>query len=634
MSRVSLITITQYKRINFLDLLFESVKKAVDYADNCTVTEWIFVDGSTTFKQSELVSKKLHQLRKKFNLPVKCYFPNSSKRNIGFLREYSNSKVSDDTEYVIVQDDDDYMMPMRIKETIKLFKKHEDCQLIGTGDQLMWDHDTDTVFTFDMSKHPPYHAVNSTYAYTYTYLQRNHYDTDKTFAEEGSFTKTPLGDFTQKMYHLSPFYCIVQMSHSVNTYNKFTVKSQALSLPQYGLDTLSVVFKPEVSLEYLLGDDMALKYRNLCDNESDRVKDKKKYDISYYCGVHSIDWHPKDILKLGGSEQAVVYLAENWAKKGKKVQVFLRCPELEFQLDPFVHNGVTYKHCNKFSFRDTYDTLILWRVSGLFLLNPYIKVKANKLFVDLHDHNPEQYRIMFEAHYEVIDKIFFKTEFHKAVADHQFNTKQFSDPKAVIIPNGIEYDLFRYKSSVKKEPYRFQYSSSYFRGLKDILKYMWPKIVEKIPEAELHVYYGFNDSDPEKERKEIEDLIRDSPNVFDHGRVSRKELALEKMKASYHLYPTFTPAEICCISLKESLLAENVLILTSVNLYGQFPGLKLEYSQGYPTDQYYNKFGDLVADSILDPEKKEMFDNLRSTGKDYDQIKTWKSVSELWNAHF
>lgn len=630
---VTLITVTQYKRLDFLDLLFESTSKAICCANNCSVLEWIFVDGSNTKKQSELVQKKLNQLKKQYNLNVKYYIPDDNKRNIGYLREFSNSKVKPETNYVIVQDDDDLMLPTRIQKTVELFQQHNDCQLIGTGDVFMYDYDSNVTFTFRKELHPPNHAINSTFAYTYKYLQENHYDVDKAYAEEGSFTKTDLGDFTQKMYHLSPYYSIVQISHSINTYNKFIVKTQALSMAQYGLDSLSVVTKPEIPLEHLMGNEFANKYRKLCSEKFEKIRDKKEYDITYYCGVHSIEWDPRNLKSLGGSESAIIHLCENWARK-KKVQVFLNMPELEFKLEPLVHKGVTYKHCNKFSFRDHYKTLILWRVSGLFILNPHVKINADKICVDLHDHNPEQNRMMFDAQYNSIDKIFYKSHFHKDIADQQFKVDKLSNQKAVIIPNGVEVDLFTYNSDIVKEPFRFQYSSSYFRGLKEILKYMWPKIIERIPNAELHLYYGFFDSDPIDERKEIEDLIKSSTNVTDHGRVDRSFLAIEKMKASYHLYPSLCTAEICCISLKESLLADNVLILSDKFLFANFPGIKLNHHHSMSLEEYYTQGGVDVCDAILSPENKEKLDILRVTGKSYDQIKTWSDVSKLWLSNF
>lgn len=45
--------------------------------------------------------------------------------------------------------------------------------------------------------------------------------------------------------------------------------------------------------------------------------DKSEYDIIYFAGGFSIKWDPRD-MSLGGSEQAIVNLVNNWVKMGKK----------------------------------------------------------------------------------------------------------------------------------------------------------------------------------------------------------------------------------------------------------------------------------------------------------------------------
>ncbi len=622
MSNVSIVTVTQYKRIKFLELLFKSVSNAIFFSEN-NVIEWVFIDGSSTPTQTELLRKKIKHLEKQYKVcPVKFYSEKDTPKTIGYLRELSNRKVSSEADYIVVQDDDDYMCPQRIYETVKLFKENPDCDLVGCGNHLMYDYDTDMILTFDKKLHPEHHSVNCVYAYTKKYSQENHYDVDKTFGEEGSFTD----DFKNKMYHLNPLYCIVQMSFASNTYNKFMVKAQALSMNQYGVNTLCVVPNPLPPLEYIMSKERVDEYKRLFHDEFEKIRDKKEYDITYYCGFNSIDWDPRDLLKLGGSESAVVHLANSWAKRGKAVQVFLKCDKLEY-VPSLIYKGVTYKHANKFSFKDTYNNLILWRVSGLLLLNQYAKINAKKVFVDLHDHNKEQYNIAYEKYLTKIDKVFYKSQFHKELPKLEY--KIDTESNAVIIPNGCEYNLFNYDKTPKDE-FRFQYSSSYFRGLKDILQWMWPEIVQRIPKATLHLYYGFNDTDPKEQREEIETLIKNSKNVYDHGRVSRLILSEEKKKASYHLYPTLTTSEICCISLKESLLAENILILSDKNIFSTFPGLQMKYTDGMPMDAYYTLAGIKTAEDLLNPDNEEAIKNIRVNGKKIEQIKRWEDVADLW----
>ena len=47
--------------------------------------------------------------------------------------------------------------------------------------------------------------------------------------------------------------------------------------------------------------------------------------IVYYCGEGDLAWDPED-KKLGGSEQAVVQLSEQWTKRGYLVKVYGKIP--------------------------------------------------------------------------------------------------------------------------------------------------------------------------------------------------------------------------------------------------------------------------------------------------------------------
>ena len=86
----------------------------------------------------------------------------------------------------------------------------------------------------------------------------------------------------------------------------------------------------------------------------------KDYDIVYMCGGFSISWNPED-KKLGGSEQAVVNLSENWVKMGKSVIVYGEVPDT-------IVNDVVYRPWNKFDFKRKYKNLILW-MNGFELMD-------------------------------------------------------------------------------------------------------------------------------------------------------------------------------------------------------------------------------------------------------------------------
>ena len=126
----------------------------------------------------------------------------------------------------------------------------------------------------------------------------------------------------------------------------------------------------------------------------------------------------------------------------------------------------------------------------------------------------------------------FAADYHKIPMD-----------KMVMTANGIDFERFD-KIKVDRNPYRLHWSSSWDRGLDNVL-YLWPFIKEKVPEAELYVFYGChnwrescklkNDQEGLKKIAALEQAMK-QPGVFDHGRVNQDTLASELSKSSLLLY--------------------------------------------------------------------------------------------------
>lgn len=101
------------------------------------------------------------------------------------------------------------------------------------------------------------------------------------------------------------------------------------------------------------------------------------------------------------------------------------------------------------------------------------------------------------------------------------------------------------------------YGSSYDRGLQYLL-FIWPDILAKFPEAELHVCYGWNtfiqlsSGNPERMEwmKSMQTLLK-QPGITDHGRLGKKELAEVRKSCGIWAYPTDFQ-EINCITALET----------------------------------------------------------------------------------
>lgn len=266
-------------------------------------------------------------------------------------------------------------------------------------------------------------------------------------------------------------------------------------------------------------------------------------------------WGPNKLQQegLGGSETAVIKLGESFAKDGHRVIVYNDTDS------PGYYNGVCYRPPDHWRPEVKSDAFIAWRWPEA----ADHAIRTNCLVLWMHDTDAGDRLTKTRA--EAFDYIVVLSEWHKKFMQEKYpfllpeNTKGNVD-KLVTIGNGIDFS--RFEKKVKKNPKKVVYSSSPDRGLDVILEHIWPKVVEKVPEAELHVYYGWDNYDkfmklyPQLSytRKQITELFVNSKNVVQHGRIPQDRLARELQEAVAWLYPTYF-TETYCITAVEAQLA-------------------------------------------------------------------------------
>jgi glycosyltransferase involved in cell wall biosynthesis len=256
---------------------------------------------------------------------------------------------------------------------------------------------------------------------------------------------------------------------------------------------------------------------------------------------------------IGGSELAVIKLADIWSRHGYTVTVFCSCDS------PGMHGGVLYRSEKEFNPLDEYDIFIIWRSTELAnILGP----TARKCFLDLHDLvKPGQ----------ITGKnmtVCVKSKFHASLLG------DMPDNKVAVIPNGGALE----KQAVVKDPNYIIYASSYDRGLAYILKWAWPKIKRECPNAYLNIYYGWNGFDASQPDTEDVKLYKNTilelmaqDGVKECGRISQEELLKEKAKANIHLY-TGDFQEIDCISVRESACLGAIPVVSkNVEVFAEKP---------------------------------------------------------------
>lgn len=264
-----------------------------------------------------------------------------------------------------------------------------------------------------------------------------------------------------------------------------------------------------------------------------------KKSICYYAAIEVQTWSPKSLKTgLGGSEQAIINLSKQWTKLGYDVTVYTNVGEDEGEYD-----GVKYLNFYRFNPKDKFDIVVSWR-------NPHFIHKnlldARLVLLDLHD-VPEVGEFDREL-VEKVDYIMVKSPYHRSLLPN------IPDGKFKIIGNGINWSFLQKIQGIPKKHALF-YGSSPDRGLENLLD-IWGDVIKAVPDAELHICYGF---DLYLKLRGHVKIYRDwynrmmeklkQPGIVYHGKVGEKELYEIAKGCEIWAYPTIFE-EIDCITAR------------------------------------------------------------------------------------
>ena len=598
---VSIVTPT-FRRENFLPILFDNILKQ-EYPHN--KMEWIIVDGENDenrFKNVPLVLNKLKSMNTDVKI-VYCLHSMNKNNKIGGLRNKTNELAKGDI--IVCMDDDDYYPPKRVINAIKSLK-YGKYDLAGSSKMYMFDFDCDQLIM--CKSFGSNHGTNNTFAYTNNYAKNNKYDETVPFGEEASFTNK----FTNKMIQLDENTTVVQISHYSNTVNKKKMYEQAF----YTKDPNSKYVRSSRNIFSFMDQEKYNSYLNVC-LPYKRHEKVCEYDIVYYCGCLSNEWDPRE-KSLGGSEQAVIWLSSYWASQGYSVAVYGSLKE-DVKL-----NNVDYFLATKFVASIKYNTLVLWRTFGF---NGIIEwdLKADNIVLDLHD---TDYPSKLENYLDQVDLIMVKSKFHGYSVYYNFSqkNKEKVQKKLRCLMNGVRVNNFLVNKNFKRNPYRLCYASCYTRGLERLVKYFFPVLKKLIPQAELHIYYGY--PKPAKFLKfnaEMKKIIAETDGLYEYGRVGIDRIIEEKYKSNFHLYFTDCQAETDCISIRESLVTGCIPIISKKNVFYERDGLQFDLDINDP--ESYKIIAETVANYMKDGDKCE---DLRKQLSKSETIKGWDQIADYW----
>lgn len=328
--------------------------------------------------------------------------------------------------------------------------------------------------------------------------------------------------------------------------------------------------------------------------------------IVFYCGAGYEEWGAHTLSKgMGGSEEAVVYLSRELSQLGFDVVVYNSTSKSR------TDGAVKYLPHQEFDERDHFDTLVVWRQPQLAS-----KLHANKLIVDMHDILPSQ------AMRPLQNGVYFvKSQYHRELYP------DVPDDNFKVIGNGIVKDQFMQPVKERK-PHSVGYFSAYYRGLEMLLD-MWPKIREKVPDATLDIYYGweswlaFEGEDDFYKRMVVKMKSLEDQGVTEHGRVSHEKLASKMAETQVWAYPTQF-AEIHCITALKAQEAGCYPVVTSVAALKETvqSGVSIDTDHIYSDEYSQQKFIDAVVDGLENGKQGEAVEGV-----------DWSDVAKQWKEH-
>ena len=593
MLSVSIATVCNFNNNESLCILLEVINNQT-YKN---IKEWIIVDGSindNTKFMKEFISNA------NINFEIKHII--SSDKSICNLWNLANDSTTGDI--IVCMNDNNYYFPSRVEYCVDLLSKSN----INFGVcNNYYSHD------FLLNKTIAYettYPLNDTFAYKKEYL-KNHRYIDNNSRPELSFCN----NFKDQVIRLLPDHTMIHFLHI----NNFELYRKDF-LNQYVKIQSFNIYNDNI-LEVLLPNVFYNLYNKLYSYTKNETLD---FDIVYLSGIHSIDWDPKD-TSLGGSEQAIINLSEEWVKHGKSVIVYGN-----YKTD-LVHNGVHYVMCQKFPFHKIIKTLIIWRMYGI-LLTCDLDFKANNCLLDFHDNFPYTLNQLQNNKllnlFKKVNRFMFKSQYHKDCFDillkNKLNTELLNESQYRIIINGLRINEFKNNNNYVRQPYRLCYCSSYDRGLEPIIEKIWKYIYEKEPLAEIHVYYGM-DYIYDNDYKNRITLLLGQPGVMDHGRQPMNTIIKEKYLSSFQLYLSNSIAEIDCINIRESLITGCIPIISNFGVFNNRDGLRYEW------DPSNDELCKLIAYDIVDKMNDSNFmENARIQLMNSKTIVDWQSVAVEW----
>ena len=238
---------------------------------------------------------------------------------------------------------------------------------------------------------------------------------------------------------------------------------------------------------------------------------------------------------IGGSEEAVIHMAELLGQRGHHVSVHL--PDAQGR----TFGSVIYDDYNSLRGR-VVDVAVMWRYPELAEIQAEFAFRARRSYLWLHDLLPESKVLHYERSYR---KVIVLSNYHRE------RFRRLPNDRILLSANGIDAAHFDGNDG-PRDPYLLVYGSDYGRGLA-ILLACWPWIKEHVPQCQLNVFYrwqGIAARAPDRVKVLHRELDLRQPGISHLGRISHHAVAAQYLRAGIWAYPCWFPETSCISAMK------------------------------------------------------------------------------------
>lgn len=369
---------------------------------------------------------------------------------------------------------------------------------------------------------------------------------------------------------------------------------------------------------------------NILKTKVQENKNNKPYLCFLVDGGFGNKWTGKNIetTGVGGSETFIIEISKYIQKSGYyEVIVFCNCDELE------VYKDVKYVPLMEFfNFiqQNFVDTCIISRYTEyvpICLQSENIK----NVYISLHDLVVPTAMVI--PRNEKLKRVFCLSDWHSNYFSGVFpSLKDITQT----FNYGIDVDKFDFdKKNIQKIPYKFIYSSFPTRGLLPLLQ-MWPKIVEKYPQARLHIHTDVNnkwsnDNRPEEMNKIKNIISNKNDTIIYHGWTSKEELANNWLSSDIWFYPC-TFLETFCLTALEAALTKTFVISRNFGSLSETigdRGIFLESNEIY--DPYLEKWQIRALEQLFSAiENKKLKEELIQRNYEWAKNMSWENRTSMF----